>query len=218
MKIREFYLYKTVFFLVISSMLLSCSTTYYKAMETFGVHKRNILVDRVEDARDSQQEAGEQFKTALEKFREVVNFDGGELEDRYNKLKSEYDRSEEKAEEVRKKIASVERVAEDLFEEWEKELDEYSDSRLRNSSEETLRDTKRKYDDLIRAMRKAENKMPPVLSRLKDQVLFLKHNLNARAIGSLQGVVVDLQSDVDVLIKELEKSISEANEFIEEMI
>jgi chromosome segregation ATPase len=196
---------------------LSCATTYYKTMESFGIYKRDILVDRVEEARDSQEDAGEQFRTALESFRDVVDFEGGDLEDKYEQLKAEYDRSQARAQEVGDRIDSVEKVAEDLFDEWESELDQYSDQNLRRSSERALRDTKRKYDDLIDAMKRAEAKMPPVLARLNDQVLFLKHNLNARAIGSLQGVAVDLQSDVDDLLEELERSISEANEFIAEL-
>ena len=202
----------------VALLVSSCATTYYKTMETFGVHKREILVDRVEEARDSQEEAGEQFRTALERFRDVVDFDGGELERKYDQLKAEYDRSEARADEVTDRIDSVERVAEDLFDEWDGELREYSDDRLRRSSERTLQETRSRYSDLIYAMRRAEKKMPPVLARLKDQVLFLKHNLNAQAIGSLQGVAGDLQGDVDDLLRELEKSIAEANEFIEELL
>jgi hypothetical protein len=196
---------------------LSCATTYYRTMETFGVHKRDILVDRVQDARDSQAEAGEQFRSALEKFRDVVDFESGELEQKYEKLRAEYERSEAKAQEVSQRIDSVENVAEDLFAEWESELDEYSDARLRRSSESTLRETRKKYDELIVTMRRAESKMPPVLARLRDQVLFLKHNLNARAVGSLQGVAVELQGDVDALLRELERSIAEADEFIADL-
>ena len=204
--------------IALAFVLSSCSTTYYKTMEAFGVHKREILVDRVEEARDSQEDAGEQFKTAMEKFREVVDFEGSELESRYDSLQREYDRSEARAEEVGDRIHAVERVAEDLFDEWESELDEYSDSGLRRSSEKTLRRTRDKYSDLVRAMRRAESKMPPVLSRLKDQTLFLKHNLNARAIGSLEGVSEELQRDVNSLLGELERSIAEANEFIKEIL
>jgi chromosome segregation ATPase len=199
-------------------VLLSCATAYYKTMEAFGVHKRDILVERVEEARDSQEEAGEQFRTALERFRDVVDFEGGELEARYEQLNSEYERSDAKAQEVSQRIASVEKVAEDLFDEWEGELDQYSDDRLRRSSERTLRQTRGKYSDLIAAMRRAESKMPPVLSRLKDQVLFLKHNLNARAIASLEGTAADLQGEVEALLRELEKSIAEANAFIEDLL
>jgi len=209
---------RVVLMVVLAFLFASCASTYYKTMESFGVHKRDILVDRVEEARDSQEEAGEQFRTALESFREVVDFDGGELERRYDQLNNEYERSEARAKEVGDRIDSVEKVAKDLFAEWENELTEYTDARLRRSSERTLDQTQDKYEDLIRAMKRAEGKMPPVLARLKDQVLFLKHNLNARAIGSLQGVAAELQVDVDDLLRELENSIAEANEFIEELI
>jgi hypothetical protein len=186
-------------------------------MESFGIHKRDILVDRVEEARESQEEAGEQFQSALDSFRQVVEFEGGELEQKYAKLNAEYERSEAKAQEVSDRIDSVEKVAEDLFDEWEAELEEYTSQSLRRSSENLLRDTRNRYSDLIRAMRRAESKMPPVLSQLNDQVLFLKHNLNAQAIGSLRGVADDLKVDVDILLKELQKSIAEANEFIAAM-
>lgn len=196
---------------------LSCATAYYKTMETFGIQKRHILVDRIEAARDSQKVAGGQFVTALERFKEVVKIDGGDLEAKYDKLNAEYERSESRAAQVTQRIASVENVAGDLFKEWELELDQYTDPNLRRSSEKTLRDTRQRYEVLIATMKRAESKMPPVLARLKDQVLFLKHNLNARAIGSLDGVAADLQTDVDALLKDLDKAISEANSFINEM-
>ena len=39
--------------------LSSCSNTYYGAMEKVGVHKRDIMVDRVESARNAQEDAQE---------------------------------------------------------------------------------------------------------------------------------------------------------------
>jgi len=195
-------------------MLVSCATAYYKTMEKFGYHKRDILVARVEDARDSQEEAGEQFKTTLEKFKEVVNFEGGQLEDKYYQLNDEYERATDRADEVTSRIDSVEKVAEDLFAEWQSELSEYSNADLRRASERTLRQTRAKYNKVVNAMRQ----MPPVLNRLKDQVLFLKHNLNARAIGSLEGTAAQLEDDVEDLLRDLEQSIQEANAFIDDLM
>ena len=192
-----------------------CQTAYYSTMEKFGVHKRDILVDRVEEARDSQDEAKDQFKSALDRFSEVLRFDGGDLEDKYRQLNEEYESSLERAEEVRDRIDSVEDVAEALFDEWEKELEQYSRSDLRRSSERKLRDTRIHYNRLIRAMRRAEKSMEPPLAAFKDQVLYLKHNLNARAIASLQGELASVRSDISVLIREMEKSIAEADSFIQ---
>ncbi len=196
---------------------LGCESTYYKTMETMGYHKRDILVDRVQDARDAQEEAKEQFESALEKFSSVLGFKGGDLEDKYEQLKAEYEESDAKASTVRKRIIAVEDVAEDLFVEWEKELNQYTSSSLKRSSARKLRDTKKEYVQLIGAMKRAERKIDPVLAAFKDQVLFLKHNLNARAIASLQSELASIETDVAKLIKEMEASIKEADAFINSM-
>lgn len=194
-----------------------CKSVYYGTLEQFGYEKREILVDRVEDARDKQEDAKEQFTTALEQFKAVVNFDGGDLEDMYKKLDRDYQRSEKAAGAVSDKIESVESVAAALFREWEAELDEYTDPKTRATSESMLRDTQRRYEKLVDAMRRAEATMQPVLSAMKDQVLFLKHNLNAQAISSIQGSAAEIEQDVEKLIAEMERSIAEANAFIDQM-
>jgi hypothetical protein len=195
-------------------LLFGCESTYYKTMETMGYHKRDILVDRVEDARDAQEEAKTQFESALEKFSSVLGFHGGDLEEKYDQLKDEYDESVIKADAVRSRIAAVENVAEDLFAEWQEELNQYTSSSLRRSSARKLKETKSKYAQLIGAMKRAERKIDPVLSAFHDQVLYLKHNLNAQAIASLQSELASIETDVARLIKEMEASIKEANSFI----
>ena len=104
----------------ISVMLAGCSSAYYKTMEGLGIEKRDILVDRVEEARDAQDDASEQFASALDQFRATVNFDGGDLEEVYDRLNAEFEKSTAEAEEVSERIDSVESVAEDLFSEWGK--------------------------------------------------------------------------------------------------
>jgi hypothetical protein len=198
-------------------MLSACSSTYYKAMDSIGFEKRDILVDRVEDARDAQDDAAEQFASALEQFRSVVAVDGGDLEKVYDKLSGEYEDSQKRADEVSDRIDSIENVAEDLFEEWEAELEEYSSDSLRRESSSMLRDTRSRYSQLMTAMRRAESAMPPVLEAFQDQVLVLKHNLNARAIGALRNELGNIERDTASLIAEMQKAISEANTFISSM-
>ncbi len=206
---------------VIGAMMVGavsgCSSTGIAIREKLGYAKREQLVNRVEDARDSQEEAKEQFASALDEFLAVTRADGGELEKRYRTAQKSYERSEDRAEEVRDRIRDVERVAGALFEEWEDELDEYSSDSLRRRSERTLKETRGQYDRLIGVMREAAGKMDPVLAALKDQVLFLKHNLNARAIASLGETTRELETDVAALIREMEASIREADSFIEQL-
>lgn len=195
-------------------LLTGCQSAYYAAMEKVGVHKRDILVDRVEEARDAQQEAKEQFRDALERYRSVVQVDGGELEARYEALNSEYLASEESAKAVRQRIAAVEDVAEALFDEWEAELKQYSNASLRSASARELARTRQDYRNLIQRMQAAERRIEPVLSVLRDQVLFLKHNLNARAVGALKGEYRTLQGNVDQLLRDMQRAIDESDAFV----
>lgn len=197
--------------------LAGCQSAYYSAMEKVGVHKRDILVDRVEDARDSQQDAQEQFKDALEHYRSVVQVDGGDLEERYDRLNREYEASEASAKDVRARIDAVENVANALFREWEGELDTYSNAKLKAISASDLKRTRQEYRVLLQRMQAAERSIEPVLSVLRDQVLFLKHNLNARAIGALQGEYRTLQRNVDQLVAEMQRAIDEADGFIRQL-
>lgn len=194
-----------------------CSKAYYATMESFGIHKRDILVDRVKDTQKTQEETKDAFVSALDSFREVVSVDGGDLEKKYNKLKRVLDKSEAKANDLSDHINEVEKVSKDLFREWEKELKQYSSDSLRRQSEAQLKETKRRYEPLMKAMRKAEASIEPVLLPLRDQVLFLKHNLNARAIASLETELATVQSDASTLIKELESAIAEADAFLKQM-
>lgn len=203
-------------FVLIGSVcsLTACSSMYYGGLEKIGIPKREVMVYRVEKARDTQEETKEQFKSALEQFTVLTNFKGGNLEATYNKLNSEYEDSVKKAEEVSKRISDIEDVSNALFSEWENELSQYSNASLKRSSQQKLIATKAHYKQLITAMKRAEAKMAPVLSVFKDQVLYLKHNLNAQAIASLKGQLGLVQSDVSTLIAAMEKSIQEANAFI----
>ncbi|UCD34855.1 MAG: DUF2959 domain-containing protein, partial [Nitrospiraceae bacterium] len=153
-----------MFSVVCALSLAACQTAYYKTMEKFGYHKRDIMVDRVKEARDSQQEAKEQFQSSLDKFSSVLNFEGGALEDKYRELNTEYEKSAKKAEDVHQRIESVEKVSEALFDEWEAELGLYSRESLRQESEKKLRRTRAQYERLIGAMRRVEDRIAPVIT------------------------------------------------------
>ena len=202
---------------MVLSLLGGCSSAYYKTMESFGVEKRDILVDRVEEARDAQDSASEQFASALEQFRATVEVDGGDLEDIYDRLDTEYEGSKSEAERVSDRIDEVEDVAVDLFREWELELEQYSRADMRRNSAKLLKDTRSRYDKLMASMRRAERSMEPVLEAFNDQVLFLKHNLNARAIGALRNELDSIERDTANLIAQMQKAIAEANDFIDSM-
>ena len=186
-------------------------------MEQVGYHKRDIMVDRVEDAKESQQDAQEEFTSALEALSALTNFDGGELESVYNNINDKYEDSEKAAQDVRDRIAAIEDVSDALFEEWQGELDLYTSAKLRRSSEQKLRETKASYKSMLSAMKRAEDKMTPVLNTLRDNTLYLKHNLNASAIGSLKGEFSSLEKDIQYAIKQMNAAITESDKFLQQL-
>jgi hypothetical protein len=200
--------------------LTGCSSATIAAKESiFGIAKRDQLVARVQDAKQGQVEAKKQFESALAQFLDVTGQKGklSDIEAKYDKLKSAYEAADGKASKVSSRIKDVENVADALFAEWQKELGQYTNQSLRSASESQLNATKSQYQTLLSKMRAAEGKMQPVLQSLKEHVLFLKHNLNAQAIASLQGEAASIQNDVSSLIREMEASITEATTFIDKM-
>lgn len=197
--------------------LTGCQSAYYSAMEQVGYHKRDIMVDRVEDAKESQQDAQEEFTSALEALSALTNFDGGELESVYNDINDKYEDSEKAAQDVRDRIAAIEDVSDALFEEWQAELDLYTSASLRRSSQQKLRETKTSYNTMLSAMKRAESKMTPVLNTLRDNTLYLKHNLNASAIGSLQGEFSNLEKEIQYAIRHMNEAIAESDRFLSKL-
>ena len=194
--------------------LTGCQSAYYSAMEKVGVHKRDILVDRVEEAQQSQQEAQQQFKSALEQFSSLIKFDGGDLQRMYEATDSEFQACSKAAAEVSGRIDSIESVADALFDEWQDELELFGNDKLKPDSASKLAATKRQYTSLLKTMRRAEDSMQPVLASLQDNTLYLKHNLNAKAIGALKGEFNSIQKDINQLIAEMNTAIKQSEQFV----
>ncbi len=202
---------------LVVALLTGCASAYYNAWDKAGVHKRDILVSRVEKTRDSQLDAQVEFKDALEQFGSVVTLQETDVKRAYDKLNAAYEDSQDAAEAVTDRINSVESVADVLFKEWESEIEQFSNASYKQTSTAQLRATRSRYNDMLSSMRQSEQSMQPVLNTFRDNVLILKHKLNAQAIGLLKGEFASLEDDIAALIREMNRSISESNQFIEEL-
>lgn len=204
-------------FLFFALIVCGCQSTYYAVWEKLGKEKRHLLKSNVGKARTEQEEASEKFKDVLTRVKEIYGFKGGDLEKFYNNLKDDYESCEKRAERVTERIEQVEQIASDLFMEWQSEIDEMSNEKLKIRSRQSLRDTKKRYARLRNAMINTKSKMAPVLQHLKDYVLYLKHNLNAQALGALEGEVSEIETEVEALIRDMRRSITEADDFIKSL-
>lgn len=205
-------------FLVATLTVTGCAATYLKALETVGFEKREILVKRMESARDEQASAREHFASALDHYREIVEVEGSDIERIYERLNRDFERSQRAAKDVSDRIDSVRKVANSLFKEWKDEIDSYSDRELKARSELLYRDTQSSYERVMNAMERAEKSMDPVLTLLNDRVLFARHNLNALALDSLDIELARVENATEDLIDEMERAIREADRFIATMV
>lgn len=196
----------------------ACNRIFYASMEKLGKEKRDILVKRIVDGKKDQEEAREQIKTTMEAFKELTGFEGGDLERVYEKLNGEYKEAKGRADDVSNRIKSINQVAGDLFKEWGKEIDEMDNATLKSQSRTMLRDAQTRHQHYMTAMTATEKKMEPVVHAFHDQVLFLKHNLNARAIRSLKTTLTKLDSDVERLVADIDRSMKESDAFVQSLL
>lgn len=197
----------------------SFNSFYYLSRESiFGDHKRDLVVIHVNQACNSLSNTRDQFENALQQFKKLVNVEETSLEHRYNLLKRQLEFCKSKTDDVSYRIAMIEEVSTSLFKEWENELDQYNNRTLRSRSRQQLKSSMQQYNRLIKTMYKAESRIYPILSAFKDQVLFLKHNLNAHAIAALQHEFVEIGIDISQLIEVMEITINEASQFVSTLV
>ncbi len=195
--------------------LTSCSALYFGAMEHLGKQKRDILVQRILAVKKDQQATQEQLKTTLQAFQEVTGFQGGNLEKVYNKLNKEYERCEGRANKLKGRVDSVDQVAGSMFSEWQSEIKSMHNRALRDQSENLLLTARQQHAQYMRKMRRTEENIQPVLQAFQDQVTFLKHNLNARAISSLKKTSAQIDLQAAALIRDIDASSKEADNYIQ---
>ncbi len=195
--------------------LSSCSSIYYSFWETFGKHKRDLLREHIELSREDQIEVKGDFQDALEVLRATYPLPDSDLQDRYDTLKYAYEEAEDSAEDLRKRISSLNRIAQDLFEEWADEAQSMNNSSLRRKSLVSLNQMERGYEGLYRSLLDSEERLDPVLNELRDHVLFLKHNLNSTALGALQVEASNIERDISGLVAKIEETIADTDSFLQ---
>ncbi|MEM1107245.1 MAG: DUF2959 family protein [Planctomycetota bacterium] len=198
-------------------MLAGCTTTYVAAWKKLGWESRDLLVDQVQDTRSRQEAAKEQFTSALDQFKATYSFDGGDLEEAYNKLQKNYDRCVAQADDFRDEIGGVKRLGKAFFNEWEGDIEDQPDAAAKRIMVQQRDQTQEMFDTMVGKMDEAADRMDPVLEAFRGRVLLLKSSLNAQALASIQSNADELVDGIESLIEEMNASIAEADEFIAAM-
>jgi hypothetical protein len=201
----------------LAAPLAACSSIYYSTWEMLGKEKRDLLRSALTSMVDDQKEAGETFVSALDRVKALTGFQGGDLEAEYDRLKSAYDDADASAKRIDSRIGEIEDVSGDLFEEWDREIGTMQSPELKSQSRRKLDETKARYERAHASMIESRSRMQPALTLLNDHVLFLKHNLNAAAVGSLTQSMGGIERSIADLQRSLEASIRESQGFLATM-
>lgn len=212
---------RSALILIVSVVTLGCQNPVektvrnatYSAYELIGVEKRDLLKRRIENAKEEQKETQESFRDSLDKLRKLYGLNGGALEEQYERLRSSFDDSKAQVSKVHASIVKMDMVADDLFSEWEREIKEIESLEFRNKSKANLVATRSRFHTVSQSMATSESRMKPVLTKLNDHVLYLKHNLNAESVTNLKGEIGRVEGEIETLMSSMNKSISEAAEF-----
>ena len=203
------------FSLVLLFLLLTgCKSFYYDALEHTGIHKRDLLMQRIEKVRDAQMAAQKQFETTLLEYRSVVLFQSGDLSKRQTQLEEDYRAAQLRARNVRYHLQGVDSVADDLFSEWKSELKDYRTAELRRAAEADYDRTRQQYATLREQLNETEARLQPLLDLLGDQMLSLRHSLNARTLTQSPDAYTQLEQDMKRLSEEMTRANNQADMFI----
>jgi len=189
----------------------------YSFQEAMGTPKRQVLLSRVQDTRDSLKETKKTFASAMQQFGSVYKESGAKLENKYVILKKEYDTCNSKASELRGQIANVKSIGQVLFQEWQKELDQFTNEQMRKLSEVKMQQTREKYVTMTDSMDRVSARITPVMNSMNDQLLNIKHSLNALIVVSLEEELTQLRGHMDSLSADIDASVNHCNAFIGSM-
>lgn len=193
--------------LVLAVAAGGCSTVYYAAMAQLGWARHDLLAERIQLARDSQDQARLQFADALTLFAAPAGAPTGAAQ--LAALRASHADCAESAALVRTRIAAVEAAADAFFGEWREDIGAATESA--RAREQQRYDTFRlHYDRLLAAMRDAEAAMPAVLDAMQAQ-------LAAREPGSTAAVPPLPAGDADRLLRTLQLAVVLADRYVAEL-
>lgn len=194
----------------------ACQAVYYSTMATFGVEKRDILIDRLEENAEALARTSQRLAEMASAYREATHSEGGDLVALHKAFSKAYGRAESAAGDLRGSIDDTHSVAMVTFEEWKTRTNEIQDADLRKRSTENYAVAQGGYQKLVRNIRAAEQALDPLLTRFRDHDVFMKLNLHHTTMASLRESEGELLGQVDVRRAELDKLVNDTRAYAEQ--
>jgi hypothetical protein len=172
------------------------------------------LVARARGAEKDIQEARADFAAASQLYQRLSSPQAVELEKLSGEFEDAVETCEDRAEDMADRIEAIREETVGLVKDWTEELARFSSDAVRKKSEAQMRDTEAYAQRLIAALERLQGRVQPVLLKLQDYELFFEHNLNARAIATLQDTYKDFDNEFRAFESELGKAQGEITAFL----
>lgn len=172
------------------------------------------LVEHVHAAGAEACAAHADFRAAFELYQRLTAPQAVELEALSEQFEAALEECHDHAEELAERLEGARREHEALLEGWNAELARFSGETLRGKSEAMLQDTEARSQHVLAALERAQGSLQPVLLKLQDYALFFHHNLNARAIATLQDTYKGFDAEFRVLEGEFLRAEREVAGFL----
>lgn len=172
------------------------------------------LIKRAGDTITAIRAARMQIGATVRDYNQIL---AGEAEDNraaYKKLQKSLKKSEKSAAAVGAQAEKMDSAASEYFASWEASLSEFTSDEMRARSEERMKETRQRYDGILQAGREAGEAFRPFVTLLKDQIVFLGHDLNPAAIEDLQDDAERLNSQAKEVFSKIDETKRTAMRYI----
>jgi len=175
---------------------------------------QQALVDSVRSAAVETEESQEDYGSALNLFQRLTAPQAVEIETLNEDFDEALEECQQRADDLAERLESVRTEADTLFQSWTQDLEHFSGDALRKKSEAMMVETQARAQRVITSLESVRASMTPVLLKLQDYSLFFRHNLNARAIATLEDTYKGFDSEFTALNQELEQARAEMATFL----
>jgi hypothetical protein len=179
-----------------------------------GVKQTEKLLKQAGETVKAVSEGRAQVQKTLDTYNSLVQGKAEDPKKAYKNLQKEMERCDDRVADVQRKRDEMQVEADKYFGDWNSSLAGISDPGLRKQSEDRLSKARAQYDGILEATEAAGADFKPFMTSLKDQVVYLGHDLNPAALKSLAGTASKLNGDATALFGKIDGAVSKANSYI----
>lgn len=175
------------------------------------------LIEGAENLIKEAVKARNEIEKTLTSYNALFAGDVQDVRKAYKDVEKGLESTEKQRDEVKKRVDSMKVEADAYFASWNESLQQIGSDNLRKRSEDRMNETKSHFNGVLAAVADARGAYEPFAANLKDQWVYLGHDLNADGIASLKPDADELNSKARNLFKSIDDGMKKADEYVESL-